>query len=224
MQSSLSLWFLSHFGEGFTPETLYWILVYLRIPSWRCWMLSAFTGISSSQDSLTFFDYFCSLVEFGIYNPKYRWFSVRPAPELLWIHQLFCTERQGMVYFNNLLFAVLDSSFLREGFSAALRACSDEVTQITSVICTRPGKGAAVQCSINQLHGIHSTLAAWLPKNHIKLIVVIFFLKILFALSFFEVWRVFLSLPYPLYLFSHTMHTDLILHLSNKVLVHLLIN
>lgn len=52
-----------------------------------------------------------------------------------------------MVYFNNLLFAVLDSSFFREGFSAAPKACSDEVTQ--AVICTGLGKGTAVQYNIN---------------------------------------------------------------------------
>lgn len=62
-----------------------------------------------------------------------------------------------MVYFCNLLFAVPDSSFFQEGFSAALEACSDEVTQ--AVICAGLGKGAAVQHNINYLHGIHTTLA-----------------------------------------------------------------
>lgn len=52
-----------------------------------------------------------------------------------------------MVYFNHLLFAVLDSSFFGEGFSAAPEAGSDEVTQ--AVICKGLGKAAAVQYNIN---------------------------------------------------------------------------
>lgn len=62
-----------------------------------------------------------------------------------------------MVYFYNLLFVVPDSSFFREGFSAALEACSDEVTQ--AVICAGLGKGAAVQYNIKCLHRIHTMLA-----------------------------------------------------------------
>lgn len=106
-----------------------------------------------------------------------------------------------MVYFNNLLFAVLDSSFFREGFSAALEACSDEVTQ--AVICTGPGKGTAVQYNRNQLHGIHSTLAAWVPKSSIELIAVIFFWKIFFARTFWSRKSLFFSSLPSAALLSH---------------------
>lgn len=75
------------------------------IPSQRCWMLSAFTGISSSQDFLTLFDWFCCLLVLGLWRLNRTAFQ--PG-----LHQNYCvftsfSAQRGQVGFISIIYFLL---------------------------------------------------------------------------------------------------------------------